>query len=351
MLKAFLLWWGRQLRDLVPARLGLQDPSRGNFLRVVAHTKDGTPTIDLVLRNAGQELALGEFSLDPAGLEAARATLAAHAGAEKPPQAVLRLTPDNFLEREVVLPLAAEHEPENTLRYEMDRLTPFTAEEIFWAWSKQGQDRARGRLLLRLSLVPKTVVLPVIAALKRIGVAAPQLEMPHGDGPPRLIDMMPPDLALLHRRRLGLALAGGLCAVLALVAVALPFVQQARALADLDARIQALRPRLAQVETLRRRVAGDTAGADVFARERVQLGDALQVLATVTEILPDDTFLSEFTLSQGKLGIRGQSATAARLIAALAAEPTLRNPAFAAPVTRIDSGQAELFSIRAELAP
>jgi general secretion pathway protein L len=191
----------------------------------------------------------------------------------------------------------------------------------------------------------------VIAALARIGVAAPMLEMPRGDGPPHLIPLTSPDFFLLRRRRLQLALAGGLCAVLTLVAVALPFARQALAVADLDARIQALRPRLAAVETLRRRAAGDAAGADVLARERAQLGDALQVLATVTEILPDDTFLTEFTLSQGKLGIRGQSATAARLIAALAAEPTLRNPAFAAPVTRIDSGHAELFSIRAELAP
>jgi hypothetical protein len=46
----------------------------------------------------------------------------------------------------------------------------------------------------------------------------------------------------------------------------------------------------------------------------------------------------------------GQSATAARLISALAADPAIRNPAFSAPVTRNETTHTDLFSIRAEAA-
>jgi hypothetical protein len=45
----------------------------------------------------------------------------------------------------------------------------------------------------------------------------------------------------------------------------------------------------------------------------------------------------------------GRSAGAARLIGLLSADPTIRDAAFAAPVTRADSGGVDAFSIRAEL--
>jgi len=93
------------------------------------------------------------------------------------------------------------------------------------------------------------------------------------------------------------------------------------------------------------------AGADVLTAERARIGDVLQVLAAVTDIVPDDSWLTELSLHQGKLGISGQSPAAARLIPALAADPAFRNPAFAAPVTRAPDGHADLFVIRAELAP
>jgi general secretion pathway protein L len=77
----------------------------------------------------------------------------------------------------------------------------------------------------------------------------------------------------------------------------------------------------------------------------------LAVLAAVTDIVPDDTWLTELSLRQGRLSLGGQSPAAARLIPALAADPMFRNPAFAAPVTRAPDGHADLFVIRAELAP
>ena len=81
------------------------------------------------------------------------------------------------------------------------------------------------------------------------------------------------------------------------------------------------------------------------------MGDPLRVLADLTDILPDDTSLIELSLRDRALSIAGQSAAAARLIPALAADPAIRNPAFAAPVTRNELSGIEDFSIRAEVAP
>jgi general secretion pathway protein L len=131
----------------------------------------------------------------------------------------------------------------------------------------------------------------------------------------------------------------------------MPFITQSLARGSVEARIAALQPQIAQVEALRRRIAAGSAGQDVIAAERARIGDALQVLAAVTELMPDDTVLSDLSLRQGKLGIGGRSLTAARLIPAMAADATMHNPSFAAPVTRTPDGKADTFVIRAELTP
>ncbi len=66
--------------------------------------------------------------------------------------------------------------------------------------------------------------------------------------------------------------------------------------------------------------------------------------------LPDNTWLSSLSLQQKRLMIEGHSAAATRLIAALASEPRLRNPSFAAAVLRAENGE-EIFTIQAEVSP
>jgi hypothetical protein len=53
----------------------------------------------------------------------------------------------------------------------MDRFTPLTAEQVFWSSRIGRRDRAAGRLELCLSLMPKLLLQPVLAALEDIGAA------------------------------------------------------------------------------------------------------------------------------------------------------------------------------------
>ena len=55
----------------------------------------------------------------------------------------------------MTLPLAAERQPEGVLRFDMDRLTPFPAEDLFWTWVIERRDRARRMLHIGLSFIPK----------------------------------------------------------------------------------------------------------------------------------------------------------------------------------------------------
>jgi general secretion pathway protein L len=354
MLREVLAWWAQQMLGLVPERLRQRSAQRGKALLIEALDPLVTPEPDVEFaawRN-GRSSPLGRFTLDDAGVHAARAVLSRR----REEAIVLRLPPSALLERQVALPLAAERDPERVLRYEMDRITPFAAEEVFWGWAVEARDRARGRLHLRILLIPKAGLAPLLRALERAGIAPTELdtglgEGVLGEGVPRRIALSEAASRAGRWRRRATGLGVGVCGALALAVLVLPFMRQSEALGAVSARIGVLQPRVDEAEALRRRMAENSSGADVLASEETRVGDVLHAMATVTDILPDDTYLTDFVMRQRKLTLNGRSTTAAKLIGLLSADPMIRNPTFAAPVTRSDSDKADLFSIQAELRP
>jgi general secretion pathway protein L len=351
MINQFAGWWGRQLLSLLPDRMRGRDADEGRSFLITLVSSPGAAqeAVDVQAPAAARRAAAERLLLDEGGLTRLRALRA------RAPRAPvhLRLRAGSLLERDVMLPLAAERGLDRVLQYEMDRLTPFTAAETFWGWTVTRRDRAHGRLHLRLTLGPRGPVTSVIDKLTSAGASPTLLESratPDGDGLRRI------DLASREGRggarvtpalRVGMAL----CAVLLLVLIGLPFLRQSIALGAVTTQIEALRPTVAEATRLRRDIEAQAAGGSMLAAVRQQVGDPLRAIAAVTNALPDDSWLTDLTLQQRKLRIDGESRTAVQLIARLAADPTIIDPAFAAPVTRDDSTHADLFSISADVAP
>jgi general secretion pathway protein L len=341
LLGEFFDWWGRQLLDLVPARL------RQAALGADAVVADaGTPGL-LVLRRRrrGVEQPVGQMRLDEPASPSLRAALNGRAHGE---QVLLRLPQTAVLERSVILPLAAERDPERVLGYEMERLTPFTADEVFWGFAIEERDRARGRLVLRLTVVPRAAIAALIDLLAALGGRPNLLEAATAGGVR--------SIKLTHEgqggsgRWLSVRTAGIVAAALAVLVLVSPFLRQSLELANLQDRLDGMAPQVRQAEQYVRQISGAGAGNDAVAAETKRLGDALEAVAAITDILPDDSYLTEFTMRERKMTLSGLSASAPKLINGLSADPRIRNPAFTAPVTRSETNHQDVFSIRAELA-
>lgn len=264
----------------------------------------------------------------------------------------LRLPRGMLLQRDVVLPIAAERATRQVLEYELDRLTPFRAEDMLWDFEIASRDRARGRLHLRLTFAPLAPLASLLSTLGSVGTVPGLLEAdpsPAAPGQGRL--RIKPHVPGQSRRGGGPRTAWAICAALGIAVVAFPFVRQSLVLGAIEARIDALRPAVIEAEALRHRTAAASAGDDIIQAERLRLGDPLRALAAATDALPDDTWVTDATLHQRKLTVTGQSQDAVRLIGRLSAEPALRNPSFTAPVTRSQAGRGDLFSIGMELQP
>jgi len=340
-LREVMLWWLRQMRSLLPERL-LPDAWRGDALVVEVSGASEKPSIRLTQRRRRRETTLGVFWLDDAGRQAASSVIPRPIG-----QVILRPDTHAVLQRSVTLPLAAEHDLLRVLHYEMDRLTPFAAEQVFWSAIIERRNREAGQLEVSLLLVLRSLIQSAIAVAASVGLSVSAIEATTSTGQVHPIEVAS---SSRPRKRL-LSIAWGTAALMATAALVTPFVTQSRALSAVDARIAVLQPRITQIEKLRKQIAAGSAGKDVIAAEHAAIGDPLQVLATVTDLLADDTVLADLSLRQGKISLSGRSRSAAQLIPAMAGDPILHNPSFAAPVTRTPDGKADTFVIRAELNP
>ena len=351
MLRDFLAWWVQQLAELLPDRLRRPDAAGADALLIEPDGPlDGDPpAVELLVRKRGQTSRLGRFALDGLGMTAAQRA-AALAGGPLPIR--LRLPPGLLLEKHLSLPLAAERELARVVGYEMDRETPFSTDEVYWDSAVEQRDRANGRLKLRLSLVPKAPVQALIAALQAAGLAPTARSMRRsasGAFRPIALARGAGQRGLVGAR--AVPVAAIVCMALAVLALAVPFLRQAIELGRVESRIAELQPSVDEAEALRKRIEGSGAGGDVLTEQRAKMGDVLKVLAAATQILPDDTHLTDFTMRQRKLSLVGQSADASKLIGALSQDQTFQNPVFAAPVTTMPGAHMDVFSISAEARP
>lgn len=105
---------------------------------------------------------------------------------------------------------------------------------------------------------------------------------------------------------------------------------------------------VAEAGALRRSIVDGSSGADAVAAESARVGSMLVLLTTITGVLPDDTYLTALSVRQRAVSISGRSASATRLLPLIAADPSLRNVALSAPITRADGPRGDAFSIKAE---
>jgi general secretion pathway protein L len=345
MLREFFAWWCAQLADLLPQ--GLRQFALGSgeamVITPVGPLRQAVEAVAVAVRRSGKESPLGHFALGAIGM----ADLPRMAGK----LTVLRLGEADVLGKTVTLPLAAERELDQALVFEMDRETPFTAEELYWNHRVVAADRQNGRLSVRLSLVPKTNLDPLLTDLAAVGIRPRRAEIADGPDKGAHLPLNGDGSRTRHapHRLLWPAAAG--CAALALAAVVTPFLRQELTLASLDKEIGTAKASAAEADGLRQEIDRLSGSAGFIESERDKAGRPLAVLAAATRVLPDDTYLTEMELRQRKLTLSGRSAGAARLIGAVAADPEFRNPGFSAPVTRLEALRAELFTINAEVRP
>jgi general secretion pathway protein L len=265
----------------------------------------------------------------------------------------LQIPESRVLRKVVSLPLAAEENLRQVLGYAMDRETPFRAEQVYYDFRIVDRDRATKRLRVELVVVPRAELDEVLDRLAGLGLY-PDLAAPAaGDLEESPLNLLPPE-----RRRdraptwkvlnTALAVAAG---VLLLVAVALPLWQRRQAVSWIESRVAEVKNEARAVEDLRRQIDGLAADARFLADRKRSSPVTISVLAELSRVLPDDTWLYQFEINGTELLVQGESTTSSAVIGLVEASPLFRNAAFRSPVTQNRVTGAERFNLSAEVVP
>ncbi|HVC16652.1 MAG TPA: PilN domain-containing protein, partial [Rhodanobacter sp.] len=324
-LPAFLGWWGGELRALLPPRWRAWFGVGADWhllQRVDAQW---------VLRRAGRAglLATWDDSADASTQQAALA--AALQGVDRDDLRLALLLPAMaVLRRTLVLPAAAGDNLNQVMAFEMDRQTPFTVAQVYYAARELAQPASNGRFHAELVVVTRSTLDPLLARLRTLGIPVDAVDVANGDD--RLgINLLPPDHTPYRprpRQRLNLALAG-VCAVL-LVLVLLQWLHNRQAtLEQMQAQVDSMRSEAQQVAALRQQLQDNAGAAGFLARRKKNSVSMLGLLLDATERLPQSAWLERFSVdSAGQIGLQGQSKQAAKLLDTLKDSPLIVNAGF-----------------------
>lgn len=342
MLGSFLHWWIAQLLAIVPGRWRRQAMRQRDATVIDSSAAD---RLALLRRRHGREAMLHAGSAASADLPLRLQHYLKRRPNREP--VILRVPPQDFLYFDLEMPLAIEHDLQGALRYDIERQTPFAVEEVVWGYNIRRRDTLRKRLLLRLMLVPRERA----AALARFGIASSRrlwgVEADTDEGRATLWPVEASGYAS-HARMIVMA---GRCVVfaLAICAVAGPFVRQGFELAVAERNLQSLNGQVREADILTRNVDGQRAVASALAGVEAQSVDVLMALSMITQVLPDESYLTELRITQGNVEITGAARSAAAILGRLAGDDRFGAPVFAAPVVTNPNSGRELFVIKAGL--
>ncbi len=264
----------------------------------------------------------------------------------------LCLEPKKYLFKKVTLPIETEENLREVLAFEMDRQTPFSADQVFYDFVINARDKQKRTLEITLILAPIDKISLALKQLEehnvRISAISPCEETDPGLNE---VNLLPPEKREKPRKRYRLVnLALFLFLILLLLgSLILPVWQKSILARQLDTELDQYRSKATEVAALRDQVTAAKKENRFLEEKKLTNVSVLDILLELTLLLPDDTWINNFEIREKTLHLHGQSSAAASLIPILETSKLFQNVTFRSPVTRSKKNNLEQFHISAEL--
>lgn len=343
----FFRWWVAELGAMLPA--SLRERMQHAQRRVVVRLE--SDDLELYWQEGDAVQQLEVYALDQdAELQGRQiADLLAERDLQEAP--IFLVLPESLVLRKVLtLPLAAEGNLRQALAFEMDRHTPFKADAVHFDWRVLERDRDRGQLRLELVVAPCGPMDAQVDAMAARGLA-PSVADVAEEGRPAGLNLLPLDRR--HRARNRRARLNALLAVVAVLLLALVMAQslwlRQGQVEALESAIDDVRVEARRVQNIRAQIEDASEAAGFMLKRRAETPPTVLVLAEVTRLLPDDTFLDRLRVWEGQVQMQGKSDNAQRLIELVNLSAMFDGAGFRGS-TRLDGRtQKEIFDLTARV--
>jgi general secretion pathway protein L len=275
--------------------------------------------------------------------------LAAHDLLETP--RFLLLERAGVLSKELTLPMATESKLQQVLAFEMDRQTPFRAADVYFGWKIRERNGETGQLRLEIFVAPRKQVDHAIQYLASCGLAPVGVDVLE-DGKTLGLNLLPVEqrVRVVNRKmRMNYVLAGAAVVLLVLV-MAQSLYLRSHQVAELEAAIAEVRDEARLVQRIKEQISDTSEAAGFLTLRREASPLAIELLADITRLLPEDTYLDRLVINQTSVQMQGKSQNAQRLIELVNQSELLDDAAFRGS-TRLDARTGlEIFEINAQIS-
>lgn len=323
-LPALLHWWRGELVALLPARMRawLERGPDVLWLSVDSNVLDARRV------RTGAVLATIAGDLP---VEVQRATFSKACAGTDPDDRwlVLVVSADSVLQRRLVMPLAAAADPRRVVGYELDRQTPFRADQVYYDVRVSHESAPAGQVVLELFVAPRAELDPMLERLALMGAHPDAVDVQVAGGGLAGVDLLPPARRphrVDRRERVNWVLAGA-CVLLLVLVLGQWLGNRRAALARMQDEVDAMRTQATQSEQLRAQLLAAMAASKFLVQRKADSPPPLVVLNDLTARLPATVWLDTFTLDDsGGIDIKGEAEHAAALIDTLGSSPILGEP-------------------------
>lgn len=366
---SFLRWWGAELAPLVPS--GARNAVARRRMRPILAFDGPVATVwrPVMVDGAVKVEPTARITLDgdaQAVVAAGRAAIGelgrlAGSGASGAPRVRLAIPARAVLRKTLVLPAAVEENLRQAIGYDLDRLTPFKADELYYDAAVVSRDAGKGTVAVDFAAVRRPVVDAALAHAALWGADVRSVTPDEPGAPPSRLNLAPDESraapAPWKRWQFWAPLAA--LGAVTLVAIVLPLWQKRDYAIALIGRAQAAREEAAVSERLRADVENAAAQYNFVLERKYAYPPIVRVLDTMSSVLPDDTWITQLeirALPKGRdrdreIVVRGESGNAGALIPILESSGLVAQVAPRSPVTKIQPGPGEIFDLGAQLKP
>jgi general secretion pathway protein L len=359
-LPAFVSWWSSALMQLVPETVQRRFMPPAPQLVLVADVEQPGHFALWLRTDAFKKI--DEFNHgEDIGLQRSRWQRHVNQHQDDPPRVMVLLPGEAMLDLDVDLPLAVEGNLAQALRFQLDQMTPFAADQLAYDHRVIRRDAANGRLHLSLRLIPSAVLDPVRDHLTAVGIrphaidTLPLSRQGGADEPPigegfNLIPVAQRPVYVHQRKRLNWTLAGAL-AVALVVVMAQSIYLRDRAVNQLRTDVAALRAEAESVMALQRDVDAALEAANFLADQRYNEPVTVQVVDELSRILPDHFWLQQLQIRGSTMILMGFAEGSQALIEILNDSPLFDDAEFRGRVSIDANSGEERFNAQARILP
>ena len=314
-LNAFLSWWGGQLAALVPSVLRRWfQPDTGQIVFDITGDKI---IVDQVSQRSHREIDRIEARPDDTAVEAA--TLAPVIGRLRMDRydVVLRIPAAHALRKTLTMPRAAADNLRQVLTFEMDRQTPFSADQVYFDYLVGAASPSSETMDVELVACPKGDVDAAIERARAWRIRPTIVDIAGGGRKePARINLRPVSPGRksgsgMTRLTAGLAV---IAVLLGAVALFLQLDRQRRTAELMQAEANKAKVVATAAAKLRENIVELAGGAEFLAKRKRATPRFVETLDALTRLLPDDTWLQQLRINGDEVRLTGFSAAASSLI-------------------------------------